>query len=69
MQHPDDLLFGGFAGSHDPQRVADIVVPGLVTLATMCLGSYLDGSFQGTHTIVFRFGLVFCCMSAFNKVK
>ena len=53
VQHPDDLLLGGFARGHDPQRVADIVIPGLVALAAVRLGGNLDGnldgSFQGAH--------------------
>ena len=53
VQHPDDLLFGGCARGHDPHRVADIVVPGLVALAAVRLGGNLDGnldgSFQSTH--------------------
>lgn len=52
VQHPDDLLFGGFARGHDPQRVADIVISGLVALAAVRLGGNLDGSFQGTHALL-----------------
>ena len=52
VQHPDDLLFGGFARGHDPQRVADIVIPGLVALAAVRLGGNLDGLFQGTHALL-----------------
>ena len=35
VQHPDNFLIGSFSRSHHPQRMSNIVVPGLVQLTRM----------------------------------